>query len=213
MKKTPIIMIPGILLGVVLMTQAQFPQADTSRIKSSYYEVNDFVEENENCLKCHGEFKYTLEDTLFGRLITESMCPDNIIDRDNYYSGVHKAFSCTDCHAYDYEIFPHPLEVRLEEMYTCLDCHGYDENFAHYQFEVIQEEYEASIHNEIDEFTCWKCHDPHSYRAFIRNAEDIEEAILYDNSMCLSCHANFDRFMLLTEREAVSYTHLRAHET
>jgi len=203
MKKTPTTIISGILLSLFITVASQIPEADTSQIKPSYYEVNDFVEENENCLKCHGALKYTLEDTLFGRVITEAMCPDDIIDRDAYYTGVHKAFACTDCHAYDYEIFPHPLEARLEEMYTCLDCHGYDESFADYNFEVIQEEFEASIHH-IDEFTCWKCHEPHSYRAFVRNAEDIAEAILYDNNMCLSCHANYDRFMLLTEREEIN---------
>jgi hypothetical protein len=203
MKKTPTTSVTVILLAVFVTSHAQMPEADTSRIRPSYYEVNDFVEENENCLKCHGELKYTLEDTLLGRMITESMCQDNILDREAYYTGVHKAFACTDCHSYDYETFPHPLEARLEEMYTCLDCHGYDEHFAKYQFEAIQEEFEESIHN-IDEFTCWKCHDPHSYRAFIRNAEDIEEAIVYDNNMCLSCHANFNRFMLLTDREEIN---------
>ena len=203
MKKIPRMIISGLLPFVFITAYAQFPEADTSRIKPAFYEVNDFVEENENCLKCHGEVKYTLEDTLFGRVITQSMCPSDILDRDEYYSGVHKAFSCTDCHSYDYEVFPHPLEARLEEMYACMDCHGYDENFAHYNFEVIQEEFEASIHN-IEEFTCWKCHDPHSYRAFMRNSEDFEEAILYDNTMCLSCHADFNRFMLLTDREEIN---------
>jgi DNA-directed RNA polymerase subunit RPC12/RpoP len=37
----------------------------------------------------------------------------------------------------------------------------------------------------------------------MRNTEDLEEAILYDNNMCLRCHANFDRFTLLTEREEI----------
>jgi hypothetical protein len=210
MKKPPTVLLTGILL-LSFFTEigAQIPEPDASEIKPSYDEVNDFVMENERCLTCHAELKYTLEDTLFGRTITESMCPDNIIDRDAYYTGVHKAFACIDCHAYEYETFPHPLEARLEEIYTCLDCHGYDENFAHYNFEVIQEEFEQSIHN-FDEFTCWKCHEPHSYRAFVRNAEDIDEAIDYDNSICLSCHANFDRFMLLTEREEINV--VESHE-
>jgi hypothetical protein len=56
----------------------------------------------------------------------------------------------------------------------------------------------------MDEFTCWKCHDPHSYRAFMRNASDIKEAVLYDNNMCLSCHADYDRFMLLTDRDEIN---------
>ena len=38
----------------------------------------------------------------------------------------------------------------------------------------------------------------------MRNADDIEKAVLYDNNMCLSCHADFDRFMLLTDREEIN---------
>lgn len=199
--RTPTIFLSCILLAGMVSLGAQ--PVDTMKIKSSYYEVNDYVDENESCLKCHGELKYTLEDTLMGRTMTEHMCPDRIIDREAFYTGVHKAFACSDCHSYDFELFPHPVEARLEEMFLCMDCHGYDETYAQYHFEDIEVEFSESIHN-MDEFTCWKCHDPHSYRAFMRNADDIEEAILYDNNMCLSCHANFDRFMLLTNREEIN---------
>jgi len=176
---------------------------DSTRIKPSYEEVNPWVEDNERCLSCHGEQKYTLTDPDLGRTVTEYMCPDRIIDRDMYYTGVHKAFACLDCHPYLYEDFPHSVEARLTEIPVCMDCHGYDESFAQYHFESIEQEFEESIHN-IDEFTCWKCHDPHSYRAFMRNADDIKEAILYDNSMCLRCHSNYDRFMLLTDRKEIN---------
>jgi hypothetical protein len=178
-------------------------EEDTLKLKPSYFEVNPYVEENEKCLVCHGEPKYTLEDPDLGRVVTEYMCPDRIIDRDAFYSGVHKAFSCLDCHPYDFEIFPHSVEARLTEMLLCMDCHGYDESFAQYHFEEIEVEFNESIHH-IAEFTCWKCHNPHSYRAFMRNADDIEQAVLYDNNMCLSCHADFNRFMLLTERKEIN---------
>jgi len=190
-----------LLLTVSLAISAQSP--DTTKLKPSYFEVNPFVAENEECLKCHGEMKYTLQDTLLGRKIHEHMCPDRIIDRDNYYTAVHKSFSCTDCHTTEFSTFPHSLDSRLEQNYLCLDCHGYDETYAQYHFEAIEEEFTQSIHN-IEEFTCWKCHDPHSYRAFMRNADDIEEAILYDNNMCLECHANFRRFMVLTDRVKIN---------
>ena len=42
--------------------------------------------------RCHGELKYTIEDAQLGRTMTEYMCPDRIIDRSAFYSGVHKAF-------------------------------------------------------------------------------------------------------------------------
>ena len=198
--------IPTIILSIAILVAAHnlFAQPeDTVKLKPSYYEVNPYVDDNENCLICHGEPKYTLEDPALGRVITEYMCPDRIIHRDAFYSGVHKAFSCLDCHPYEFETFPHSVEARLTEMLLCMDCHGYDESFAQYHFEEIEVEFSESIHN-MPEFTCWKCHDPHSYRAFMRNAEDIEEAVLYDNNMCLSCHADFDRFMLLTERNEIN---------
>lgn len=191
-----------VILLVAAVTLVAQP-ADTLKIKPSFYEVNDYVDENEGCLKCHGEMKFTIEDTLSGRTITEQMCPDRIIDRDLFYSAVHKAFSCTDCHSYDLNTFPHPLAARIEEKLLCLDCHGYDENFAHYNFEAIEMEFEESIHN-MDEFTCWKCHNPHTYRAFMRNSNDLKEAVVYDNNMCLNCHANFNQFMLLTDRSEIN---------
>jgi Cytochrome c3 len=176
---------------------------DTLKLKPSYFEVNDFVADNESCLKCHGESKYLIEDPNSGRSITNNMCPDRTLDRDDFYSSVHKSFSCTDCHSYEYMTFPHPLEVRFEEHFMCLDCHGYDESFAQYHFEDIEMEFQKSTHN-MEDFSCWKCHDPHSYKAFMRNAEDLKEAILYDNNMCLNCHADFSRFTLLTDREEIN---------
>lgn len=199
--KTPTITLLVLMLAGAISLMAQ--PADTMKLKPSFYEVNDYVDDNEACLRCHGEPKYTIEDPAIGRIMTEYMCPDRIIDRDAFYSGVHKAFACADCHNYNFGVFPHSVEARLEPMLLCMDCHGYDESFAQYHFEEIEVEFSESIHN-LAEFTCWKCHDPHSYKAFMRNADDIEEAVLYDNNMCLSCHADYDRFMLLTEREEIN---------
>jgi len=83
-----------------------------------------------------------------------------------------------------------------------MDCHGYDETYARYHFESIEAEFSESTHNR-EGFNCWSCHDPHSYRAFMRNADDLAEAILYDNNMCLHCHADFTRFSMLTDREEI----------
>lgn len=191
----------GFLLAGTITLIAQQPESQ--KLKPSFYEVNDYVDDNEGCLRCHGESKFTIEDTLMGRTVTEHMCPDRIVNRDLYYTAVHKSFACTDCHSPELFTFPHPLDPRIEEKLLCMDCHGYDETFAQYHFEDIEVEYAESIHN-IDEFTCWKCHDPHSYRAFMRNADDLEEAILYDNNMCLDCHANYQHFMLLTDRSEIN---------
>lgn len=200
-----------ILLNLLLITctgvlSAQADSADKAEALVKYREVNDYVDDNEGCLKCHGESKYILRDESMEREITQSMCPDRIIDRDEYYSMMHKSFACLDCHSYEYEVFPHALELRLEQPFTCLDCHGYDETYAQYHFEDIEVEFQASAHMTAnpDHFTCWKCHDPHSYRTFVRDDEkSVKEAIAYNNSICLSCHSNFSRFELLTERHEI----------
>lgn len=198
--KTPTIILSFVFLALGLSLMAQ--SEDTLIIKPSYHEVNYFVEDNEGCLKCHGESKFIIEDPLNERTAVKSMGPSKIIDRDNFYTSVHKSFSCTDCHSGDFMTFPHSLESRFEEPYMCMDCHGYDETYAKYHFEGIEVEFEESAHNK-EGFSCWSCHDPHSYKAFMRNAEDLEEAILYDNNMCLRCHADFSQFSMLTDREEI----------
>ncbi len=175
---------------------------DTLKIKPSYHEVNYFVEDNEACLKCHGEAKYILEDPENERSSIKRMGPCKVVDRDKFYTSVHKSFSCTDCHSGDFMDFPHSIESRFEEKLLCMDCHGYDETYAQYHFEEIETEFTESAHNK-EGFSCWSCHDPHSYKAFMRNADDLAEAILYDNSMCLKCHADFREFSMLTDREEI----------
>jgi len=164
---------------------------------------NLFAEDNEKCLVCHGEPYFELADTATGVIRNRLMCDDYHVDRDEFYQSNHWSFACTDCHSYDFEIFPHPVSTRLEEPYHCNDCHGYDEQYARYQFEEIQIEYEESVHAEIDGFSCWKCHDPHSYEINIRNSTNLGKTILYDNNICLECHANFDNFQLLTDKEEI----------
>lgn len=186
-----------------------FAQTDSAKISADlerYREVNDFVDENEACFKCHANTKYVLVDEFFGREITESLCPDKMVHREAYYTMVHKSFACLDCHAYEFEEFPHPLEARLEEPYQCIDCHGYDENYAQYQFENIEMEYMESVHaTDVENFSCWKCHDPHTYQLTVRDdASTIREAIAYNNDICLSCHSDFSRFELLTDREEIN---------
>ena len=128
---------------------------DSTKIKAFYHEVNYFVEDNEGCLKCHGEANFILEDELNERSAVKRMGPTKIIDRDNYYTSVHKSFGCTDCHSFDFMTFPHSLETRFEEAPLCMDCHGYDETFAQYHFEGIEVEFTESTHNR-EGITCWK---------------------------------------------------------
>ena len=179
----------------------ELPQDEFEKFR----QVNDYVDDNEECFRCHGETKFQLKGEINGRILTRHMCRDHLILREEFYASNHKSFSCFDCHSGEYADFPHPLDVRLEEPWNCIDCHGYDEDYAHYQFGKIEEEYMQSVHYlaNPEEFSCWKCH-PHSYHISIRNTENLSATIAYDNAICLSCHADFDQFELLTDREGIN---------
>jgi hypothetical protein len=165
-----------------------------------------FFLQNEKCLGCHGSSKYTYYNQVSKKEVTAMMCDNRVIDRDLFYNANHKGFACTDCHATEYETFPHSGELRMEEKNVCLDCHGNDEKFAKYQFEKIEKEFQQSVHYKAnsDEFTCWKCHNPHTYKINIRDSKNISQSIAYDNQICLNCHSNFERFQLLTNRKEIN---------
>jgi hypothetical protein len=168
--------------------------------------VSPFHDDNERCLKCHGQAKYEYTNENLGRQIKALMCSERIVNRDEFYNSNHKSFSCTDCHSEQYTTFPHSGELRMEQKLVCIDCHGGDEKFAQYHFEEIEADYKQSTHYKLEQdgFSCWKCHNPHSYKISVRNIYNLKEAIAYDNAICLSCHSDFNRFQLLTDREEIN---------
>jgi hypothetical protein len=186
--------------GVFSLKKIDQSSADTSTF------VSPFHDDNERCLKCHGQAKYEYANENLGLQIKALMCSERIIRRDEFYDSNHKSFSCTDCHSEQYTTFPHAGELRMEQKLNCLDCHGGDENFAKYHFEEIDSEYVQSTHYKLEKegFSCWKCHNPHSYKISVRNSTNLKETIAYDNAICLNCHSDFSRFQLLTEREEIN---------
>jgi len=168
--------------------------------------VSPFAEDNERCFICHGQEKYQYTNENLGLQVKALMCTNRITKREDFYNSNHKNFSCTDCHSSDYISFPHAGELRMEQKFNCIDCHGGDEKFAQFHFEEIESEYQISTHFklEADGFTCWKCHDPHSYRISIRNSANLKETIVYDNAICLNCHSDFSRFQLLTDQAEIN---------
>jgi hypothetical protein len=168
--------------------------------------VSPYEEENNACFKCHGQGLYEYTNEVLGRQIKAIMGTDRIVNKEVYYESNHKSFSCTDCHSYEYVNFPHAGELRMEPMLSCIDCHGGDEAYAQYHFEEIEAEYAASTHYKLEEygFTCWKCHDPHSYKIKVRSSSNLRETIAYDNAICLNCHSDFNRYQLMSEKEEVN---------
>lgn len=165
-------------------------------------EADYYYEENSACFRCHGQKNYYYYNDWVEREIKERMNPYYVIDSASYYESNHRAFQCIDCHSMDYSEFPHPGELRMEPKYECLDCHGGDDYYAQYHFEEIYDEFHASVHStkHDEDFTCWMCHDPHTYKINARSDLSMKEIIRYDNEICLSCHANVDKYQLLTEK-------------
>ncbi|NQU84492.1 MAG: cytochrome c3 family protein, partial [Mariniphaga sp.] len=157
--------------------------------------------ENHQCLKCHSHPTYTFHNSLMDSEEKRLMNPFFILDTLTLNAGVHKQFDCMDCHSYEYESYPHNSELKLEPLATCLDCHGGDDTFATYQFEKIDEEVRKSIHFDVygEHFTCSKCHSQHTYAATARNSNNVLEIVNYSNQMCLSCHNDMKKYMLVSE--------------
>ncbi|NQU53056.1 MAG: cytochrome c3 family protein [Bacteroidetes bacterium] len=158
---------------------------------------------NHPCLKCHSSQTYTFHNELMDTEEKRLMNPYYILDTVALAIGVHNQFDCTDCHAFEYESYPHASNLKLEPLGTCLDCHGGDESFASYQFEKIVEESEKSIHHQIygENFTCAKCHSQHTYAATARTSDNVLDIVDYSNKMCLSCHNDMNRYQLVSGHE------------
>ena len=187
------------LITIMLFTAISY----TSIGQEAYKRIPDFAEENGVCFRCHSHKTYNYFNEWTEQNVRERMNPYFIIDSIEYYESNHWNFQCTDCHSYEYEDFPHNSELRLEEKPGCLDCHGGDDTYADYHFEEIEDEFQRSVHSDkhsID-FTCWMCHNPHSYKISARTSENIKEVIVYDNNICLSCHADINKYQLISDQE------------
>ncbi len=166
-------------------------------------EVKEEVKQlNENCLKCHGQSKYKYTNPESGAEVTKRMYTECIINRKDYYISNHRTFKCIDCHSADYDTFPHPGRLRMEQRYTCTDCHGMSEADEKFNFEVIESEFHESVHatKHSEVFNCWMCHNPHSYKISMRTQDKIKEIVAYDNAICLNCHSDVTKYQILTDQ-------------
>jgi hypothetical protein len=161
-----------------------------------------FRKENETCLRCHGSFHYEFPNADSSKIIRKELCSNYVIDTSLFYISNHKSFKCIDCHSEEYSKYPHKATLKTEQSWVCMDCHGGDEITAKYHFEEITSQFEKSIHfkSNKDAFTCWQCHDPHIYKTNARVNKNIGNTILYDNNICLSCHADINRWEILSSK-------------
>ncbi len=150
---------------------------------------------NDNCFRCHGM------QTLGKRTDHSGLIKDLSIDKSEFELSNHAGFYCIDCHSEDFETFPHTEDAADEEI-ACTDCHEDDPDSSFIMFEQIETAFDASIHKELlgDDFTCFNCHDAHSFRIQARLSENIKQTVLYDNQICMDCHNNSDKLNLYTGR-------------
>ncbi len=158
-------------------------------------------QENQHCFNCHSKTIYQYENSVSGKTERKEMNPNFVYNPDEFYKGVHRHFACTDCHSPDYETFPHNAELRFEPMYSCIDCHGGDATYEQYHFELVEEEYMKSVHagKHDESFSCWMCHDPHSYRTMTHSNNKISDIVRYHNQICSSCHDNQLKFQRISD--------------
>jgi len=191
-----LLVLKSLMLASILLLTASFTLDPKTKAKFKNAELN------ENCFKCHGQSKYSYENPELNKIVFKRMGSTRIMNRDLFYDSNHKNFKCVDCHAEEYSTFPHPGELRMAEKYACIDCHGGDPKYAKFNFEKIESEFKESVHSSKhnDDFTCWMCHDAHTYKTNARTNENIRKTVAYDNSICLSCHADITKYQLLTDK-------------
>lgn len=169
---------------------------------SSQNETEALDEETSYCLSCHGNEKYEINDTLTGDQATLRMLKELQIDLVKYRESTHGGFKCTDCHSADFESYPHPLSAKIEPLYQCIDCHGGDESFASFHFDTIEQEYMKSVHvKDVEDFTCWNCHNPHTYRITDKTPGQLNQRIAENNSVCLDCHGSMSNYNILIGKD------------
>jgi Zn finger protein HypA/HybF involved in hydrogenase expression len=177
-----------ILIGDFFLVQNLFGDSD------SFKTLKDNKEINRNCLRCHSMSTLGYQDPLNGIIKNLSVNPEN------FYNSNHKDLECIECHSADFKTFPHPSQLRNENLY-CLNCHQDKPELFKYSFKVIEQDFKQSIHFQKfgNKFTCFNCHDPHSFKINARVNKEIKKTVLYDNHICLECHNNKTKIAVFTD--------------
>lgn len=176
-------MLVFLLLSFFLISSVQLEAQEEEKVYEN-------IQENHDCLKCHGQSYYTFFNDWSELDVRKTMPTEYRVDSVEFYNASHWNFKCNDCHTEDYKDFPHDGALRMEFINTCIDCHGDDEDWEHFKFEEIDEAFNSSVHSpeNLPNFNCWSCHDPHSYKLNYRNTEDLISTISYNNDACMNCH-------------------------
>lgn len=146
------------------------------------------LKESGKCYRCHSMTTLGYKDPASGTIRNLSVIPEE------FAKSNHKALECIECHTKEYEQYPHPAAAKQENLY-CLNCHIDNAELAKYSFNDVEKQFKESVHYKKlkDKFTCFSCHDPHSFKINARLNEDVKQTVLYDNQICMDCHTHSDK--------------------
>jgi predicted CXXCH cytochrome family protein len=183
------------LVNFLVFFSLVFSQQKVEGVKTGEVKP-DTLQGNKYCLKCHGNVFYELTDKKTGKVFKKTMNIDCIIDTLDFAKCNHRTFQCTSCHSDQFKTFPHPEETRFEEIGSCVECHSGDSIATVYKFDLIEADFQKSVHatKHNEYFNCWMCHDAHTYKV-------KSTTIAYDNSICLSCHANTKKYNMILNKD------------
>lgn len=218
MTKPAKIKLTGLLRWIIplFVLGAAWVYSTASQLNDAYVNdvnIEDLIDaESLECLDCHSAIRYNLENPYTGEVVSMKMYEELRIDPMEYASSTHGSFACTDCHSFEYEIHPHPIEAKFDYEYTCLDCHSAGEQFAQFNFHTIEDEFMRSVHapEHIEDFSCWSCHNPHTYKLTTREWGSVIDIVAHNNAMCLGCHGDISHYEVLIERQLTNM--LSKHE-
>ncbi len=148
---------------------------------------------NLKCLRCHALA------TLGYKNAANGLYMDLAVDPEEFRASNHGKLACVTCHTESFQTFPHSEALRRKEL-VCVDCHKKDRKFLKFQFPGILREFQASVHAQKlgKGFTCFNCHDPHSFKIHARLGSGVAQTVLYDNRICLQCHSNEPELLRLS---------------
>ncbi|MDX9791324.1 MAG: hypothetical protein RBT61_10875 [Candidatus Kapabacteria bacterium] len=148
--------------------------------------------DNDYCFKCHNWQTLGLIDSSYNRI------KSYYVNKSQFENSNHKRLQCVNCHDGCFNTWPHNSTKHVSV--SCNSCHRKQSVFKLYGtvvdfdsknlvFEDFENEFFKSVHKLKfgTEFTCFTCHNPHS---FDRSNLNKKEKIEHDNSICTNCHGN-----------------------
>jgi hypothetical protein len=173
---------------------------------------NPPIPENQSCLKCHGQAVYGLFSVGAKKHLRVPMAASRVIPQMKFQNSIHGSLKCIDCHAEGYSVIPHPSSLKFDSLASCEDCHAGRKKFKKFHLDSIQAGFDKSVHAIAmgKEFTCWECHNPHSFITAQSDSVELKAAITLNNSACVDCHNNAVNYKRVSDKVQVSL--LKSHD-